>query len=167
MEEYKHRLNLPATLMEDQSYSTSAVGGGGSFSPNSASLQAPYSQAGSGFGGASSLLAGAGLEDSSRVSGGRGRGEPLSKDQLAERRREARERYLQKQREEDALVEANFRAERELQEAIKKKMDEKAKKLQEITAQRVAKYKVRRMSELIGQSRLMHWLDSIPHHSLN
>ena len=71
------------------------------------------------------------------------RGRDLTSDKLAERRRQARERYLQKQKEEDAIAEANFKAERELQEAIKKKMAEKAAKLQEITAVRVAKYKVK------------------------
>ena len=137
VEEYKHRLNLPATLLEDHPYS---VGGSQMGSPSAASLQSlPASHASVGFGASSSQLT---MTDDHRTGGGV-RGEHLSKEQLAERRREARERYLQKQREEDAVVEANFRAERELQEAIKKKMDEKAKKLQEVTAQRVLKYKVR------------------------
>ena len=70
------------------------------------------------------------------------RGKNLTPDQLIESRREARERYLQKQKEEDAAIEANLKAEREMKEAIKKKMEEKAKKLQELTAIRVAKYKV-------------------------
>ena len=104
--------------MEDEPYYTSSLHGG------------------------SLLSSPGGLAPGSSVYSEDHRGRDLTKDQLAESRREARERYLQKQKQEDALAEANFKAERELQDAIKKQMDEKAKKLQEITTERVAKYKV-------------------------
>jgi hypothetical protein len=123
VEERKQRLNLPDTLVEDQPYLLPPAS---SLAGASSVLDNPHSCS---------------LHDDSHP---RGRGRDLSsKEQLAESRREARERYVQKQREEDAIVEANFRAERELQDEIKKKMDEKAKKLQAITTERVAKYKVR------------------------
>jgi hypothetical protein len=118
VEERKQRLNLPDTLMEDEPYYTSSLHGG------------------------SLLSSPGGLAPGSSIYSEDHRGRDLTKDQLAESRREARERYLQKQKQEDALAEANFKAERELQDAIKKQMDEKAKKLQEITTERVAKYKV-------------------------
>jgi len=120
VEERKQKLNLPHTLVEDELYSGSLA---------------------SSLHGGSLLSSPGGQVPGSMMLPEEQRGRDLTSDQLAERRRQARERYLQKQKEEDEIAEANFKAERELQEAIKKKMAEKAAKLQEITAVRVAKYK--------------------------
>lgn len=75
------------------------------------------------------------------------RGKDVTEEQLAESRREARQRYLQKQKEEEAIAEANFQAEREMQEQIKKQMEQKALKLQELTAKRVADYKAKKREQ--------------------
>lgn len=66
----------------------------------------------------------------------------LSPRELAGRRRQARERTLQRHKEEEAAVEESLRAEREEQERVKARMQAKAVALQEATARRVAEYKV-------------------------
>lgn len=76
----------------------------------------------------------------------RGRGAHLSEDVLNEHRRQALLRVAEKRKEEDRLVNERLKAEEAEREALKKKMEAKAEKLREATSQRVAAYKVWKMT---------------------
>lgn len=61
---------------------------------------------------------------------------------LAEQRKLAFQRVAQKRQEEDRLIAERLKREEEEKLQYKKKMEEKAEKLKQLTAQRVAEYKV-------------------------
>lgn len=67
---------------------------------------------------------------------------PPSDEYLTEQRRLALQRVAQKRLEEDRLIAERLKREEEEKALYKKLMEEKAEKLKQLTAKRVAEYKV-------------------------
>jgi hypothetical protein len=74
---------------------------------------------------------------------GHGQGATVTSDEyLSEQRRLAFQRVSQKRQEEDRLIAERLRREEEERAEYRKLMEEKAEKLKQLTAKRVADYKV-------------------------